>query len=174
MAGGISERGRSNFSSFDLLSPLTLSRMQFFSDCGQTWLGRDVPGGKISDEFVHGKVLLTIMYQQMRVEWYPLVLGTVQSGNKTEPSISLIWGGGFTKPVSSVVYFLDFYTPAQWSWKGVYWNEIVCLSVRLTVCRHNPVNALPGAVLLRLRSNLVGTYLGARSGTSSFMGDVAC
>ena len=32
---------------------LTLSRVQFFSDCGQTW--KDVPGGKISDEFVHGR-----------------------------------------------------------------------------------------------------------------------
>ena len=52
--------------------------------------------------------------------------------------------------------------------RGVYWNEIV----RLSVCRHNPVNALPGAILLRLRSNLVGTYLGARSRPSSFMGDV--
>ena len=61
--------------------------------------------------------------------------------------------------------------------RGVYWNEIVrlsmCLSVRLSVCRHNPVNALPGAILLRLWSKLVGTYLGARSRTSSFMGDEA-
>ena len=53
--------------------------------------------------------------------------------------------------------------------RGVYWNEIV----RLSVCRHNPVNALPGAILLRLQSNLVGTYLGARSRTSLFMGDAA-
>ena len=34
-------------------TPLTISRVQFFSDCGQTW--QDVPGGKISDEFVHGR-----------------------------------------------------------------------------------------------------------------------
>ena len=53
--------------------------------------------------------------------------------------------------------------------RGVYWNEIV----RQFVCRHNPVNALPGAILLWLQSNLVGTYLGARSRTSSFMGDAA-
>ena len=35
------------------------------------------------------------------------------------------------------------------------------------------VTALPGAVLIRTRSNLVGTNLGAGSRTSSFMGDVA-
>ena len=53
--------------------------------------------------------------------------------------------------------------------RGVYWNEIAHLSV----CRHNPVNALPGAILLRLQSNLVGTYVGARSRTNSFIGYTA-
>ena len=35
------------------------------------------------------------------------------------------------------------------------------------------VTALPGAVLIGSRSNLVGTILGAGSRTSSFMGDMA-
>ena len=62
------------------------------------------------------------------------------------------------------------YTPTQRSWKGgiLEWD---CPSVRLypTV----PVNALPGAILLRSRLDLVGTHLGARSQTSSFVGDPA-
>ena len=37
--GGYSQNRRSNLSSFDLLSPLTLSRVQFFSDRRQTWWG---------------------------------------------------------------------------------------------------------------------------------------
>ena len=63
------------------------------------------------------------------------------------------------------------YTPAQRSWKGGI-LESGCPSVRLSVCGHNPVTALPGAILLRSQSNLTGTYLEWRTRTSSFMGDV--
>ena len=58
--------------------------------------------------------------------------------------------------------------------KGVYWNEIVRLSVHLSICRHNPVTALLRAIFLQSRPNLVGTYHGWKSWPSSFMGDVAC
>ena len=54
--------------------------------------------------------------------------------------------------------------------RGVYWNQIVRL---MSVCGYNPITALPGAILLRSRSNLTGTYLGSRSRTSLFVGDVA-
>ena len=48
--------------------------------------------------------------------------------------------------------------------------------MRLSVCPSVPtipVNALPGAILLRSRPDLVGTHLGARSRTSLFVGDAA-
>ena len=53
--GGYSQNGRSNLSSFDLLSSLPLSRVWFFCDCRPTWqgytLGQDldwVSSGEIS------------------------------------------------------------------------------------------------------------------------------
>ena len=79
-----------------------------------------------------------------------------------EPCVSSRWGFKET----------GHYTPAQRIWKGGI-LESGCPSVRLSVCGHNPVTALPGAILLRSRPNLIGTYLGSRSRTSSFMGDVA-
>ena len=72
------------------------------------------------------------------------------------------WKVGIVLP-----FFLHYIKEVE---RGVYWNQIVHLSV----CGHNPVTTLLGTILLRSRSNLIGTYLGSRSGTSSFMGDVAC
>ena len=65
--------------------------------------------------------------------------------------------------------------PRSTKWEGRYTGMklFVCPSVRLSVCRHNPVNAFPGAIRHRLWPILVGMYLGARSRTSWVMGGVA-
>ena len=42
-------------------------------------------------------------------------------------------GWGLLSQFSLLCFFCHIYTPAQWSWRGVYWIHLVCPSVSLSV-----------------------------------------
>ena len=117
-----------------------------------------------------------VLFQYWRVKRYDIMSGpsdhphqtrsianrSLQMNRKKSPYHPMLW--------KSLCRFLY---PRSTKLKGGYTGMrlSVCPSVRLypTV----PVNALLGAILLRSRPDLVGTHLGARSRTSSFVGDAA-
>ena len=81
--------------------------------------------------------------------------------------IACPWGQG----MGYLFWIQIIIPPLEWSSKVGYTG--MRLSVRLSICKHNPVTTLLGVILLRSRPNLVGTYHEWKSQPSWFMGDVA-
>ena len=75
-----------------------------------------------------GAVRVCTVYKTDITAWYRLCIRDLQALPST-PDAGITFSCG--RAVPSI--FLDFYTPAQRSWRGVYWIHLVRPSVRLSV-----------------------------------------
>ena len=104
------------------------------------------------------------------LSWYPLTWSEIEKGSRSRIIYHIIYHIISYHIISYHIisyHNFHFYPSARIGLEGY------CRRLPGGQALPHTVTALPGAVLIGSRSNLVGTILGAGSRTSSFMGDVA-